>query len=31
MDKIHLSDKDVISFEDLKPLGLPQTNKFMAF
>jgi KGK domain len=31
MDKIQLSEKDVVSFEDLKPLGLPQTNKFMAF
>jgi KGK domain len=31
MDKIQLSEKDVVSFEDLKPLGLPQTNKFRAF
>ncbi len=31
MEKIQLSEKDVVSFEDLKPLGLPQTNKFKAF
>jgi hypothetical protein len=31
MEKIQLSGKDVVSFEDFKPLQLSQTNKFSAF
>jgi KGK domain len=31
MEKIQLSEKDVISFKDFKPIGLDQTNKFSAF
>ncbi|WP_404785759.1 KGK domain-containing protein [Altericista sp. CCNU0014] len=31
MVKIQLSEKDVVSFEDFKPLGLSRTNKFSAF
>jgi KGK domain len=31
MEKIQLSEKDVVSFEDIKPIGLSQTNKFSAF
>jgi KGK domain len=30
MEKIQPSEKDVVSFEDIKPLGLSQTNKFSA-
>lgn len=31
MDKIQLSKQDVVSFEDLKPFGLPRTNRFSEF
>jgi KGK domain len=31
VEKIQLSEKDVVSFEDIKPLSLSQTNKFSAF